>query len=260
MNTLGNKIRVFRKLKGLSQLDLELTIGASTGTISRIENCDINPTKETILKIAKVLKLNSLELEYLIGYLAEPASIQEIEEIRNSLKNELNKSTFFAYILDDRHRFIDISKGFRFATQMSDEDYQSTLLKFTPEVFLNEKLPFMRHVETSHVDEVFAYRFLEVYQDMFFMEGDEAFDEMMKFIKSNPKAEIFWDKAAELYKSLIYRTYSAKELKLSMFGAKFNINYNVEKINNSNRFRLVEFKATNKFLNYMHRFINEHTR
>jgi len=255
MNTLGNKIRVFRKLKGFSQLELELAVGLSTGTISRIENNDINPPKETILKISKVLKLNGLELEYLIGYLAEPASKEEIEDIRQSLKSELDNPFFFGYILDDRHRFIDISKGFRIATKMSEEEYKYTFLKSTPEIFLTEKIPFIRSIDPKYVDEIVGYRFLEVYQDMYFMQGDKPYDEMIHFINSNPKTLEYWNKASEMYKSLIYRTYSAKELKLNLYGTQFDITYTVERLNYSNRFRLVEFKPTNKFLKYFHKII-----
>lgn len=64
---LGDKIRKFRKEAGMSQLDLELAIGASTGMISRIENGDVNPTKETLFKIAEALKLSGEETAMLFG-------------------------------------------------------------------------------------------------------------------------------------------------------------------------------------------------
>ena len=42
-------------------------IEASAGTISRIENGKVNPTKETLLTIAEELKLDSIETAYLLG-------------------------------------------------------------------------------------------------------------------------------------------------------------------------------------------------
>lgn len=59
--TLGQKISNFRKRAGMSQLDLELEIGAGQGSISRIENDQVNPTKETIINIIKTLNLNAIE-------------------------------------------------------------------------------------------------------------------------------------------------------------------------------------------------------
>jgi len=47
--SIGDKVKNFRKQAGMSQFNLELEIGASTGSISRIENNQINPTKETLL-------------------------------------------------------------------------------------------------------------------------------------------------------------------------------------------------------------------
>lgn len=65
--TLGEKIKYFRKRAGLSQLDLEVAIDASAGSISRIENNVINPTKETILDISDALNLHPIETAYLFG-------------------------------------------------------------------------------------------------------------------------------------------------------------------------------------------------
>lgn len=60
-NSIGQKIRMYRKRSGLSQLQLELEIDASPGFISRIESGKVNPTKETIYKLGQVLKLSFIE-------------------------------------------------------------------------------------------------------------------------------------------------------------------------------------------------------
>lgn len=65
--TLGQKIRRFRKRAALSQLSLELVIEASPGSLSRIESGKVNPTKETIVDIAKALKLETREIASLFG-------------------------------------------------------------------------------------------------------------------------------------------------------------------------------------------------
>lgn len=54
---IGQKIKEFRISKGFTQQQLELEIGASYGHICRIEKGEINPTKETLLKIADTLSL-----------------------------------------------------------------------------------------------------------------------------------------------------------------------------------------------------------
>ena len=60
--SLGEKLRKYRIRKGMTQLELELEIDASLGSISRIENGQVNPTKETLKKIEKVLKLSKREV------------------------------------------------------------------------------------------------------------------------------------------------------------------------------------------------------
>jgi len=60
--TLGEKIKQYRKRSNKSQFELEMEIGISPGSISRFENGEINPTKESLYKISKVLNLTSHEI------------------------------------------------------------------------------------------------------------------------------------------------------------------------------------------------------
>jgi transcriptional regulator with XRE-family HTH domain len=67
MMTLGQKIRQFRERAGLTQLYIEVEIGLHSGHLSRIENGQKNPEKETIIDIAYALKLNTFEIASLFG-------------------------------------------------------------------------------------------------------------------------------------------------------------------------------------------------
>ncbi len=60
--TLGEKIRFYRERVGISQLHLEIDAEMPAGSVCRIERCMVNPSKETIFKIAKALRLTSLEV------------------------------------------------------------------------------------------------------------------------------------------------------------------------------------------------------
>lgn len=59
--SVGQKIKKFRIREGLSQFELEDRIGASPGSLSRIENGQVNPSKETIIKIIEALDLRTFE-------------------------------------------------------------------------------------------------------------------------------------------------------------------------------------------------------
>jgi transcriptional regulator with XRE-family HTH domain len=65
--SLGYKIRLYRRRAGLSQLNLEVLAGLSPGVISRMENDLINPTKETLVRVIKVLNLSNEEIVDLFG-------------------------------------------------------------------------------------------------------------------------------------------------------------------------------------------------
>lgn len=80
--TFGEKIKYFRKRANISQLVLETEIGAACGSLSRIEHGIVNPTKETLFQIARVLKLNSYETAYLFGIFIENISETSVEVSR----------------------------------------------------------------------------------------------------------------------------------------------------------------------------------
>lgn len=64
---LGHKIRHYRMRSGMSQFELEVKIGAASGSLSRIEHGMVNPTKETLSKIINTLKLKPSEIAELLG-------------------------------------------------------------------------------------------------------------------------------------------------------------------------------------------------
>ena len=86
----------------MTQQELELGIGASFGHISRIESGKINPTKETLLKIAEVLKLKQKEINYLLGVGLNQVILGEIQEALAITQNYFNSSPYPSYLADDR--------------------------------------------------------------------------------------------------------------------------------------------------------------
>lgn len=60
--SLGLNIKNIRKQKGLTQRELAELIGMTASTITKYENDQLEPSIETIGKIASVLKVSSLDL------------------------------------------------------------------------------------------------------------------------------------------------------------------------------------------------------
>ena len=62
LKKLGNKIRYYRKLQGLSQEKLAELISVSRNYIGMIERAEVNTPVGTILDLAKALKVDVKDL------------------------------------------------------------------------------------------------------------------------------------------------------------------------------------------------------
>lgn len=58
----ANKIKEYRKLKGLTQKELGERVGVKHNTISGYENCTTEPEQNILFKIASVLEININDL------------------------------------------------------------------------------------------------------------------------------------------------------------------------------------------------------
>ena len=114
---IGHKIRFFRKRAKFSQQQLELAINASFGSISRIENNETNPTKETLDKIIDLLNLDYLASSYLFGQKVTNISQIDIDNAIAKLNIEVDSFNGPAYIIDFKrniyywNRFTEIIFG-----------------------------------------------------------------------------------------------------------------------------------------------------
>jgi len=73
----GVRLREYRLQRGLSQEKLELELGLASGHISRIESGRLNPTKETLIKIARILGLDGRQQALLFGVSNQPPDQEE---------------------------------------------------------------------------------------------------------------------------------------------------------------------------------------
>lgn len=100
MQSLGQRIRYFRDIKGMSQSELEKQTGIKREYLSKLENNELkNPTYFTLMKIAKGMKVK-------ISDLVEPLEYQKLRqepvlEIVSALKQDkklANKLTDGQYV------------------------------------------------------------------------------------------------------------------------------------------------------------------
>ncbi len=143
--TLGQKIRKYRLQTGKSQYDLELEMGASPGTISRIEKDKTNPTKETLLAIARCLELESKEIADLFAI--EIDTFEKLILSINSLFASLDLQTTLQTAVDMMIDLFPQSNGgvlFLLETEPEDKLYTKTVSRLPRihEVFRLLSKPF----------------------------------------------------------------------------------------------------------------------
>jgi transcriptional regulator with XRE-family HTH domain len=144
--TLGEKIRFFRTQKKLSQSQLELDADLSFGTVSRIECGQINPTKETLVKIAQELKLTTTDLNYLIELKKSDPTKEEIASTVKEVQPLLDQETLPAYVMDNRFRIWAGNKMlleiFGVSKEDAEKNYGSNVLQLTFTMFnIINKIP-----------------------------------------------------------------------------------------------------------------------
>jgi transcriptional regulator with XRE-family HTH domain len=101
MQEFGRRLRTIREQKGFTQQQLELELDASFGHISKIESGKVNPSKETILRIADILGLSQSERIILLGLNVERVSQEEVQKAKGYTAEYLAKSPHPAYLSDD---------------------------------------------------------------------------------------------------------------------------------------------------------------
>jgi transcriptional regulator with XRE-family HTH domain len=238
--TLGSKIQFFRKRASLSQMQLEIKLGASTGSISRIESGVVNPTKETIEKIINALKLNQTEANYLLGFgHEEPNELQiqkAIEEVHPIFENPTN----FSYLIDNRDRIIYVSKGFRLICRLDKLNTENLIgvtpieMLFNPEYGIKSKIPENRFGVMAVPT---VKRWLEMRE---YATEEPWFKELLENLRQFESFEEILEKA----KSSDINVYSeeARFIEIKFLGRVVKFNYSFTPLLSDSRFFILEYK------------------
>lgn len=245
--SLGSRIQYFRKRADLSQFDLENEIGGSQGMLSRIENGSINPTKETLYKIADVLKLHYREFDYLMGMTSKPATDSEIQEALKEVEEYFSKKVL-AYLIDERWRLFAATDPFLKAINLDQEYIKKLRGRTTVEFLTDPDLGILDRFSQNKLEDVLRNNLQYYYKEVGFMQDDEYFQNSVRAIRKNPLASRIWD---EIVKANDYK-YPVRVGRVVYFNVfkTFDVPmiYNYEPLLNASRFQLVVWTPENKFL------------
>jgi transcriptional regulator with XRE-family HTH domain len=254
MNNIGRRIRYFRELKNITQVDLESEMDAASGFVSRIESNKVNPTKETLLKISQLLNLNSSEQSYLIGPMSSPANQDSINNAVSEIEDYYKKRDVFAYLIDDRFRFVHLSHGFYRFFSPFISDPEKTLKDITGisllRIMLDDNLKIAKFMSSSkYFEELLVNQISRFYYEMGFMIDDPHYQEALKYIRTHPLAWQIWRKVAGMKVNLI--SIESRIVNFKIMGMNIKLAYSREKLYANPRFESIEYTPTNKLLRFM---------
>lgn len=188
---IGRRIRYFRNRAGITQLQLELEIGAASGSISRIENGVTNPNKETLNSIADVLGMNLLEREYAYGKRMYPVTLEDVEKAREAVRELFNKPWVFGYMIDDRYRVWEASDLFIKLSGVPERVYKDNYSRSLIDLSLDEKWG-RKFVDPNSYQETIEHLLDLYYSECGYMVDDEIFKNILKVIETVDFAKKHW--------------------------------------------------------------------
>jgi len=244
---LGRRIRFFRKRADMSQFNLEIATGLASGVISRIETNQVNPNKETVLAIAKILELNNKEIDYLIGITALPPTNEEIEKAKKEAAEILNQRGKLAYLLDERWRFLMISNTFKKLLRVMPQELEYAIGRTTMQVIVEPDSPVMKRVDKNFQEELLKIYLPQYYSYISYMDDDAIYQGTVNAILRNSGARKIW---TELTQKKV-RKYTPEEdlvIHFDIFGFKIPLYYSMRALSKHSRFEIVEYHTKNRVL------------
>lgn len=241
---IGPKLKYFRNKAGFSQSQVEVALDITFGALSRIESGKTSPTKETIFRLARFLKLNKLELDYLVGTTQEPVSQEEIAQAIEEVLDYFNTDGVLAYLLDERNRLIHVSKDFLKLLTPSETTLKKAIGMPIPVIYLDPTFKVYDLINTSELENVLYHNLSKYYYDTHFMIGDEYFNMSLAAIKSNSIALKIWRKIMKNPPKFI-NTMKSRKVTFNIGGAEVIIVWSAEALYTNYRFTVLDFMPVN---------------
>jgi len=242
---LGRRIRFFRNRAGISQFDLEIALDASAGMISRIESGKVNPTKETITKIAGELSINSRELDYLIGVTAVPAIQAEIDKALEEVSVYFGRRDVFAYLIDQRRRFIEISRGFSQLLKIEYSYKRHLIGKTIIQVLIDENLKIRDIIDPNSYEELLYAQLAYYHTDTSYMFDDTSYLDTLKDIRADRLASRMWEKINNNNEKR-YLPYEKRLVNFKVCSLSILMSYTREPLLKNPRFEIIEYMPMRK--------------
>lgn len=242
---LGNRIKYFRKRSGMSQLELETLIGTSSGSLSRIENGEVNPTKETLDKIASALRLTLKQIVYLNGLQSELVSNHEIENAKVEVSTYFKKRGVLAYLIDDRWRMLAVSDYFIKLFDFNEFQVRKLIGQSLIRIIVDDSLGIAPYLKGKDYEDLLKYQFSRFNQEIGFMQEDSIYKEALYYINKNNVAKKVWSHVND---NVITHTLDTAFATIYINGVNIKLRIIRQFIHKNPRFEIIEYIPANPLI------------
>jgi len=245
MISLGQKLKLFRTDAKVSQFDIETALGMGYGSISRMESDHSVPTRYTLKKIAKYLRLNDRKYDYLVGSRETAPDLEDIKHALDLTKELWESHELLVIIRDDHFRICAASVAMRSLFGVTEEIWQKKyFLRNIISVMLDPSLPFSkmfdpklnRDAEKDLMTMLVGFCF-----EMSYMRLEPDYADAVKDINNNPIAAKLFKKIIDVNYYPAYFLITQRQLKINFQGYKINLLFYTEVLPDSTRFSFIHF-------------------
>ncbi len=194
---IGKRLKYFREKKGLSQSQLETEADLSFGSISRTENGLTNPTKETLLKIADLLKLNNEEIIYLIHPDKLFVTKEDIEKAIRLTKDLVDNSNTPIYVLDNLRRVVYTGDAALQLFGLPKEAKDKIVGLHILEMIFNPAFPAKAMLEDKF-HKLALSRVNAFQRDLAFLIDNGELDETIEYLSQFPNFKEIWEESKKV--------------------------------------------------------------
>ncbi|MCA9381978.1 helix-turn-helix domain-containing protein, partial [Candidatus Dojkabacteria bacterium] len=213
-------------------------IDASFGSLSRIENDQTNPTKETLMKIAKVLNLREDEISYLLGVSDGPVSEETIENAVKFVSRFLNPDERLFYLVDDTWTLLYYSEGMRKLLDIDPQIAELVLGKNILELCLSPDFPLARLFSKHNYDEFISNQVDFFLEESGYRRMEPWFEKLVNKLNMYPEFKSAWkDRERKTVANSLERTFQ-----ISMGGADINVAYTKTRLEQFPRIGIIEWE------------------
>lgn len=234
---IGQRVKQLRQHAGISQMDLELQIDASPGSISRIECGKVNPTKETLFKIASALDLEGSYYNYLFGIQPLAPTTQEIEKIISKVQPYLDQNLRPGYLADMRYKAWTWNSSILKILEVNSQKANTSRGENVLKILLKSKFNIIAKVPKLYLLK-FMIDQLNVYRQMIkYSEFDPDVRQDIDDLNAEASFVELWEKYKDTTSTVspsinFYLKYKNKDLSIRVVHSKLFFD---------NRFMLVEY-------------------